>query len=127
MLRGHQAKIYARHCDTVSRLNASSSQNGKLTIWDSYTTNKVHAIPPCSFSVMTYTDTLPGKYAACGGLDNICSKLPKGMSVKVVSWQNMQIIYPVAGSWTAIGESPALEILHVSCGTSRRQANRQPH
>ncbi|KTG36382.1 hypothetical protein cypCar_00013691 [Cyprinus carpio] len=44
-LRGHLAKIYAMHWGTDSRLLVSASQDGKLIIWDSYTTNKVQAIP----------------------------------------------------------------------------------
>uniref|UniRef100_A0A673FPJ6 Guanine nucleotide binding protein (G protein), beta polypeptide 1a n=1 Tax=Sinocyclocheilus rhinocerous TaxID=307959 RepID=A0A673FPJ6_9TELE len=41
-LRGHLAKIYAMHWGTDSRLLVSASQDGKLIIWDSYTTNKVN-------------------------------------------------------------------------------------
>lgn len=40
-LRGHLAKIYAMHWGTDSRLLVSASQDGKLIVWDSYTTNKV--------------------------------------------------------------------------------------
>ncbi|KAG7282857.1 hypothetical protein CRUP_020695 [Coryphaenoides rupestris] len=40
-LRGHLAKIYAMHWGSDSRLLVSASQDGKLIIWDSYTTNKV--------------------------------------------------------------------------------------
>uniref|UniRef100_A0A3B3UUC6 Guanine nucleotide-binding protein G(I)/G(S)/G(T) subunit beta-1-like n=2 Tax=Poecilia TaxID=8080 RepID=A0A3B3UUC6_9TELE len=43
-LRGHLAKIYAMHWGTDSRLLVSASQDGKLIIWDSYTTNKVSFI-----------------------------------------------------------------------------------
>ncbi|XDB60379.1 hypothetical protein AB1E18_013753 [Capra hircus] len=72
-LRGHLAKIYAMHWATDSRLLVSASQDGKLIIWDSYTTNKVHAIPLCSSWVMTCAYAPSGNYVACGGLDNICS------------------------------------------------------
>ncbi|KAF6719777.1 Guanine nucleotide-binding protein G(I)/G(S)/G(T) subunit beta-1 [Oryzias melastigma] len=44
-LRGHLAKIYAMHWGTDSRLLVSASQDGKLIIWDSYTTNKVNPNP----------------------------------------------------------------------------------
>ncbi|KAI4571181.1 hypothetical protein MJG53_013287 [Ovis ammon polii x Ovis aries] len=70
MLRGRLAKIYARHWGTNSRLLVSASQDGKLIICDSYTTNKVHAIPLRSSRVMTCTYAPSGN---CGGLDNICS------------------------------------------------------
>ncbi|KAF3840708.1 hypothetical protein F7725_006570 [Dissostichus mawsoni] len=39
-LRGHLAKIYAMHWGTDSKLLVSASQDGKLIVWDSYTTNK---------------------------------------------------------------------------------------
>ncbi|XP_049645260.1 guanine nucleotide-binding protein G(I)/G(S)/G(T) subunit beta-2 [Suncus etruscus] len=72
-LRGHLAKIYAMHWGTDSRLLVSASQDGKLIIWDSYTTNKVHAIPLRSSWVMTCAYAPSGNFVACGGLDNICS------------------------------------------------------
>lgn len=40
-LRGHLAKIYAMHWATDSRNLVSASQDGKLIVWDGYTTNKV--------------------------------------------------------------------------------------
>ncbi|XP_027129544.1 guanine nucleotide-binding protein G(I)/G(S)/G(T) subunit beta-2 [Larimichthys crocea] len=72
-LRGHLAKIYAMHWGTDSRLLVSASQDGKLIVWDSYTTNKIHAIPLRSSWVMTCAYAPSGNYVACGGLDNICS------------------------------------------------------
>jgi guanine nucleotide-binding protein G(I)/G(S)/G(T) subunit beta-1 len=72
-LRGHLAKIYAMHWATDSRNLVSASQDGKLIVWDSYTTNKVHAIPLRSSWVMTCAYAPSGNFVACGGLDNICS------------------------------------------------------
>lgn len=72
-LRGHLAKIYAMHWSTDRRHLVSASQDGKLIIWDAYTTNKVHAIPLRSSWVMTCAYAPSGNYVACGGLDNICS------------------------------------------------------
>lgn len=43
-LRGHLAKIYAMHWGSDSRNLVSASQDGKLIVWDSYTTNKVSHI-----------------------------------------------------------------------------------
>ncbi|KAG8950331.1 guanine nucleotide-binding protein subunit beta 1 [Tulasnella sp. 424] len=51
----------------------SASQDGKLIVWDAYTTNKVHAIPLRSSWVMTCAYAPSGNLVACGGLDNICS------------------------------------------------------
>ncbi|XP_012697392.1 guanine nucleotide-binding protein subunit beta-4 [Clupea harengus] len=72
-LRGHLAKIYAMHWGCDVRLLVSASQDGKLIIWDSYTTNKIHAIPLRSSWVMTCAYAPSGSFVACGGLDNICS------------------------------------------------------
>ena len=51
----------------------SASQDGKLIVWDSYSTNKVHAIPLRSSWVMTCAYAPSGSFVASGGLDNICS------------------------------------------------------
>eukprot|EP00128_Syssomonas_multiformis_P003826 Colp12_sorted_trinity150504_noHs@34045 len=72
-LRGHLAKIYAMHWATDSKNLVSASQDGKLIVWDAYTTNKVHAIPLRSSWVMTCAYAPSGNFVACGGLDNLCS------------------------------------------------------
>jgi len=72
-LRGHLAKIYAMHWAKDSRNLVSASQDGKLIVWDSYSTNKVYAIPLRSSWVMTCAYAPSGSFVACGGLDNICS------------------------------------------------------
>jgi len=72
-LKGHLAKIYAMHWAEDSRNLVSASQDGKLIVWDSYSTNKVHAIPLRSSWVMTCAYAPSGSFVACGGLDNICS------------------------------------------------------
>jgi len=72
-LRGHLAKIYAMHWAADNRNLVSASQDGKLIVWDSYSTNKVHAIPLRSSWVMTCAYAPSGSFVACGGLDNICS------------------------------------------------------
>jgi len=66
-LRGHLAKIYAMHWASDSRNLVSASQDGKLIVWDSYTTNKVHAIPLRSSWVMTCAYAPSGSFVACGG------------------------------------------------------------
>lgn len=72
-LKGHLAKIYAMHWANDKRHLVSASQDGKLIVWDAYTTNKVHAIPLRSSWVMTCAYAPSGGFVACGGLDNICS------------------------------------------------------
>ena len=108
-LRGHLSKVsnlrqtlsltlclqvYAMHWGADSRNLVSASQDGKLIVWDSYSTNKVRhhhhaketnckacnnrlnqvpAIPLRSSWVMTCAYAPSGNFVACGGLDNICS------------------------------------------------------
>ncbi|KDN37942.1 putative G-protein beta subunit Bpp1 [Tilletiaria anomala UBC 951] len=72
-LKGHLAKIYAMHWANDKRHLVSASQDGKLIVWDAYTTNKVHAVPLRSSWVMTCAYAPSGNLVACGGLDNICS------------------------------------------------------
>lgn len=78
ILKGHFGKIYAMHWGGDSKHLVSASQDGKLIIWNGFTTNKVHAIPLRSSWVMTCAYSPSGKLVACGGLDNLCSvyKLP---------------------------------------------------
>jgi len=72
-LRGHLGKIYAMHWAEDKDNLVSASQDGKLLIWDAYTTNKINAIPLRSSWVMTCAYSPGGGFVACGGLDNICS------------------------------------------------------
>eukprot|EP00735_Rhodelphis_limneticus_P011059 TRINITY_DN4108_c0_g1::TRINITY_DN4108_c0_g1_i1::g.2089::m.2089 TRINITY_DN4108_c0_g1::TRINITY_DN4108_c0_g1_i1::g.2089 ORF type:complete len:365 (+),score=74.57,sp/P36408/GBB_DICDI/72.75/0.0,WD40/PF00400.27/3.3e-07,WD40/PF00400.27/0.00028,WD40/PF00400.27/5.2e-05,WD40/PF00400.27/9e-08,WD40/PF00400.27/9.8e-10,WD40/PF00400.27/0.026,WD40/PF00400.27/6.3e-07,eIF2A/PF08662.6/0.013,eIF2A/PF08662.6/2.3,eIF2A/PF08662.6/13,Cytochrom_D1/PF02239.11/0.34,Cytochrom_D1/PF02239.11/58,Cytochrom_D1/PF02239.11/5.7e+0 len=72
-LKGHFAKIYAMYWAEDGRHLVSASQDGKLIVWNGFTTNKVHAIPLRSSWVMTCAYSPSGNMVACGGLDNICS------------------------------------------------------
>ncbi len=72
-LKGHLAKIYALHWASDKKHLVSASQDGKLIVWDTYSTNKVYAIPLRSSWVMTCAYAPSGNFVACGGLDNICS------------------------------------------------------
>ena len=53
---------------TLRRQLVSASQDGKLIVWDAYTTNKVHAIPLRSSWVMTCAYSPTGNFVACGEL-----------------------------------------------------------
>jgi len=81
-LKGHFGKVYALHwaeCGGADGMDGSSalvsaSQDGKLIIWNAYSTNKTHAIPLRSSWVMTCAfEPTQGNLVACGGLDNLCS------------------------------------------------------
>lgn len=80
ILKGHFGKIYAMHWSDDSKLLVSASQDGKLIIWNGFTTNKVNAIPLRSSWVMTCAFSPTGTFVASGGLDNLCSvfQLPAG-------------------------------------------------
>jgi guanine nucleotide-binding protein G(I)/G(S)/G(T) subunit beta-1 len=73
VLKGHLAKIYAMNWASDKKHLVSASQDGKLIVWDAYTTNKVYAIPLRSSWVMTCAYAPTGNLVACGGLDNMCS------------------------------------------------------
>jgi len=73
VLKGHFGKIYAMHWATNSQHLVSASQDGKLIIWNGFTTNKLEAIPLRSSWVMTCAYSPSGDFVACGGLDNLCS------------------------------------------------------
>lgn len=72
-LKGHLAKIYAMQWARDARHLVSASQDGKLIVWDAYTTHKIHAIPLRSVWVMTCAFAPSGGLVACGGLDNMCT------------------------------------------------------
>jgi len=78
ILKGHFGKIYAMQWSTDNRHLVSASQDGKLIIWNAFSTNKLHAVPLRSSWVMTCSYSPSSSFVACGGLDNLCSiyKLP---------------------------------------------------
>jgi len=73
ILQGHFGKVYQMHWSEDSTHLVSASQDGRLIVWNGFTTNKVHAIPLRSSWVMTCAYSPKGTLVACGGLDNICS------------------------------------------------------
>jgi len=73
ILKGHSGKVYSMQWSTDSRHLISAAQDGKMIIWDSWTTNKKHAIALRSSWVMTCAISPSGKFVASGGLDNACS------------------------------------------------------
>mmetsp|Transcript_19786 Transcript_19786/g.27631 ORF Transcript_19786/g.27631 Transcript_19786/m.27631 type:complete len:343 (+) Transcript_19786:307-1335(+) len=72
-LKGHFGKIYAMHWAKEGNGLVSASQDGKLIIWNAFTTHKLQAIMLRSSWVMTCAFSPSSQYVACGGLDNICS------------------------------------------------------
>jgi len=72
-LPGHFGKIYALHWADNSEDIVSASQDGKLLVWNTTSTNKKVAIPLRSAWVMTCAYSPQLSYVASGGLDNLCS------------------------------------------------------
>ncbi|KAE8751993.1 hypothetical protein FOCC_FOCC001156 [Frankliniella occidentalis] len=70
VLRGHQAKVLCSDWCADKRHIVSSSQDGKMIIWDAFTTNKEHAVTMPTTWVMACAYAPSGNLVACGGLDN---------------------------------------------------------
>ncbi|RNA01031.1 guanine nucleotide-binding subunit beta-5 [Brachionus plicatilis] len=69
-LKGHQSKVLALDWSCDKRHIASSSQDGKLVIWDAFSTNKEHVVTMPTTWVMTCAYAPTGSCVTCGGLDN---------------------------------------------------------
>jgi guanine nucleotide-binding protein subunit beta-5 len=75
-LKGHNAKVLCLDWSTDKRHLVSSSQDGKLIVWDAFTTNKEHAITMPTTWVMACAYGPSQNVVACGGLDNKVTVYP---------------------------------------------------
>jgi guanine nucleotide-binding protein subunit beta-5 len=69
-LKGHSAKVLCIDWGMDKRHLVSSSQDGKLIVWDAFTTNKEHAVTMPTTWVMACAFGPSTQVVACGGLDN---------------------------------------------------------
>lgn len=76
VLKGHSAKVLCSDWSPDKRHIVSSSQDGKLIIWDAFTTNKEHAVTMPTTWVMACAYAPSGNLVACGGLDNKVTVYP---------------------------------------------------
>ncbi|XP_071039938.1 guanine nucleotide-binding protein subunit beta-5 [Parasteatoda tepidariorum] len=76
VLKGHQGKVLCSDWSLDKRHIVSSSQDGKMIIWDAFTTNKEHAITMPTTWVMACAYAPSGNMVACGGLDNKITVYP---------------------------------------------------
>ncbi|CAH1796547.1 unnamed protein product [Owenia fusiformis] len=76
VLKGHQGKVLCMGWSTDKRHIVSSSQDGKMLVWDAFTTNKEHAITMPTTWIMACAYGPSGSVVACGGLDNKCTIYP---------------------------------------------------
>jgi len=78
-LKGHNAKVLCLDWSIDKRHLVSSSQDGKLIVWDAFTTNKEHAITMPTTWVMACAYGPSQTVVACGGLDNKVTVYPLTM------------------------------------------------
>ncbi|XP_076444214.1 guanine nucleotide-binding protein subunit beta-5-like [Babylonia areolata] len=76
VLKGHQGKVLCMDWSSDKRHIVSSSQDGKMLVWDAFTTNKEHAVTMPTTWVMACSYGPSGSVVACGGLDNKCTIYP---------------------------------------------------
>jgi len=76
VLKGHQAKVLCTDWSPDKRHIISSSQDGRLIIWDAFTTNKEHAVTMPTTWIMACAYAPSGNFVACGGLDNKVTVYP---------------------------------------------------
>lgn len=85
VLKGHFGKIYAVAWGPDSKRLVSASQDGKLIIWNAFTTFKEAVIVLRSSWVMTCAYSPSGQMVAAGGLDNTVSIYKVGGTERTVS------------------------------------------
>ncbi|XP_077292165.1 guanine nucleotide-binding protein subunit beta-5 [Arctopsyche grandis] len=83
VLKGHQAKVLCSDWSPDKRHIVSSSQDGKMIIWDAFTTNKEHAVTMPTTWVMACAYAPSGTLVACGGLDNKVTVYPLSLEEDV--------------------------------------------
>ncbi|VDM59892.1 unnamed protein product [Angiostrongylus costaricensis] len=76
ILKGHAGKVLCMDWSLDKRHIVSSSQDGKVIVWDGFTTNKEHAVTMPTTWVMACAYSPSSQLIACGGLDNKCSVFP---------------------------------------------------
>nr|CAH8849052.1 unnamed protein product [Trichobilharzia regenti] len=76
VLKGHQGKVLSLAWSLDKRHIVSSSQDGKILVWDGFTTSKEYSISMPTTWVMSCAYSPSGNFVACGGLDNKCTVYP---------------------------------------------------
>ncbi|XP_075981702.1 guanine nucleotide-binding protein subunit beta-5 [Anticarsia gemmatalis] len=78
VLKGHQSKVLCSDWSPDKRHIVSSSQDGKLIVWDAFATAKELTIAMPSTWVMACAYAPSGNMIAAGGLDNKVTVFPLG-------------------------------------------------
>jgi len=84
-LKGHNAKVLCLDWCLDKRHLVSSSQDGKLIVWDAFSTNKEHAVTMPTTWVMACAYGPSGNIVACGGLDNKIAVYPLSLDEDVAT------------------------------------------
>lgn len=66
VLKGHTAKVLCSDWSPDKRHIVSSSQDGKLIIWDAFTANKEHSVTMPTTWIMACAYAPSGNLVACG-------------------------------------------------------------
>lgn len=66
VLKGHQGKVLCVDWSADKRHIVSSSQDGKVIVWDAFTTNKEQAVTMPTTWVMACAYAPSGNLIACG-------------------------------------------------------------
>ncbi|XP_045537491.1 guanine nucleotide-binding protein subunit beta-5 [Papilio machaon] len=78
VLKGHQSKVLCADWSPDKRHIVSSSQDGKIIVWDAFTATKEQTISMPSTWVMACAYAPSGNMVAAGGLDNKVTVFPLG-------------------------------------------------
>ncbi|KAJ0174398.1 hypothetical protein K1T71_010544 [Dendrolimus kikuchii] len=76
VLKGHQAKVLCSDWSPDKRHVVSSSQDGKVLVWDAFTAARELTVPTPSTWVMACAYAPSGALVAAGGLDNKVAVFP---------------------------------------------------
>ncbi|KAH9421839.1 guanine nucleotide binding protein (G protein), beta 5 [Dermatophagoides pteronyssinus] len=75
-LKGHIGKVLSCNWSNDNRHLVSSSQDGRVIVWDAFTGTKEHTITTPTTWVMSTAYAPSGNFIACGGLDNKVTVYP---------------------------------------------------
>jgi len=85
LLKGHQGKVLCTSWCNDKRHLVSSSQDGKIIIWDAFSTRKEYFITMATTWVMSCAYAPSGNMVACGGLDNKVTVYPLSLDEDVTA------------------------------------------
>eukprot|EP00058_Branchiostoma_floridae_P016036 XP_002601524.1 hypothetical protein BRAFLDRAFT_230572 [Branchiostoma floridae] len=76
VLKGHQGKVLDMDWSIDKRRLVSSSQDGKVIVWDAFANKQERVLSMPTTWIMSCAFAPSGDIIACGGLDNKCTVFP---------------------------------------------------